>query len=131
MDAPIAEITSYEGLLDCLRRRMVELGATFERLDETAGFTRGYTQRILSMTSPSKCLGSLSFAVILQTLGLKLHVVEDAEQLARVRHRLISHHQHHPSGPHHAWCTRVLAAGCQTPASTQDSPAAISESLQA
>jgi len=110
MAAPIAEITSYEGLLDAIRRRLVELDTTFERLDDVAGLARGYSQRILSLTSPSKCLGSMSFAVILQTLGLRLQLVEDAGQLQRVRHRLVSHHHHRHNGQHRLWCERVLAS---------------------
>jgi hypothetical protein len=117
MDAPIAEITSYADLLVALRRRMVQLDATFESLDDVSGLSHGYSAKLLS-SNPVKCLGLVSFGAILGALGLKIVVVEDAEQLERVQHRLVGRDLRGTNGPHKLWRERVLSSGDQTATST-------------
>jgi hypothetical protein len=116
-DMPIAEVTSYEGLIAAIRRRMAQLDGTFESLDDLAGLTRGHSQKLLA-TTPRRFLGSITFGVILQALGLKLVLIADVEQLERVRHRLVSRHPDRNNGQHRLWRERVLSGSVrQRPAS--------------
>jgi hypothetical protein len=105
---PIAEVVSYESLITALRHRLAELDGTFESLDDLCGLCRGHTQSLLGAT-PRKFLGSMSFGVVLQALGLKLQLVEDTEQLKRVRHRLGSRCPDRHNGHHRLWRERILA----------------------
>src|ERR1700751_3189629 len=108
MDAtPIAEITSYADLLVVLRRRMAQLDATFESLDDVSGLCPGYSAKCLSQ-NPIKSLGRISFGAILGALGLKIAIIEDTEQLERVRHRLVARDLRGNNGPHKLWRERVL-----------------------
>jgi hypothetical protein len=82
------DIHSYGELLDVLRDRMRELDVTFETIDHVSGLQARYTQKLLGGV-PSKRFGDLSLGCILQSLGVKLVAIEDAEALARVRDRLV------------------------------------------
>jgi hypothetical protein len=66
---------------------MVELNITFETLDCVGGLSPRYAQKLLGST-PTKRLGEVSLGCVLGALGLRLIVVEDPEQLARVKDRL-------------------------------------------
>jgi hypothetical protein len=84
----LATVTDYAGLIGALRQRCDELNITFEQLDVVAGFTDNYSSKILSPSlRPIRRLGHMSTGAILGALGLKLAVIEDPAQLARVRDR--------------------------------------------
>jgi hypothetical protein len=80
----LATVTDYDGLITAIRARMRELGVTNETIDSITGLQSGYVGKLLA-PSRIKHLGSMSFGVMLQGLGLKLIVVEDAETSAKMR----------------------------------------------
>ena len=83
----LATVRSYDELLAALRARALELGATRKQIGFVAGLPDGYAATLLA-PGPAKSLGRTSFGPMLGALGLALVVIEDAEALARVRHRL-------------------------------------------
>lgn len=82
----IAIVTSYDELIEAIRRRAVERGVSHNQLDELAGLPTGYCGKVLGPSQVKK-LGPLSMSVMLQALGLALVVVEDPVSLARVADR--------------------------------------------
>jgi hypothetical protein len=83
--APIAIIDSYEGLVSALRQRVSDLGTTLSAVDSVAGLPDAYTAKLLS---GQRGVGAISFGPLLGALAVKLHVVPDADQLSKIRHRL-------------------------------------------
>jgi hypothetical protein len=80
-------VRSYDELIEAIRNRILELNTTGESVDYVAGLPLRYSAKLLA-AKRMRTIGSKSFAPLLGALGLALIVVEDAEQLARVRHRL-------------------------------------------
>jgi hypothetical protein len=80
----LATVTDYDEMIGALRARMAELGVTNETIGAIAGLAGGYVGKLLA-PSRIKNLGPMSFGVMLQSLGLKLIVVEDAKTSAKMR----------------------------------------------
>jgi hypothetical protein len=80
-------VRSYEELIEAIRNRILELNTTGESVDYVAGLPLRYTAKLLT-PKRMRTIGARSFAPLLGALGLALIVVEDAEQLAAIRHRL-------------------------------------------
>jgi hypothetical protein len=83
----LALIRDYDALHRALKNRIAEFGTTMETIDGVAGFPARYTSKLLA-PSKMKILGLISLGPILGAAGCCLILVEDPEQLARVRHRL-------------------------------------------
>jgi hypothetical protein len=83
----VATFDSYAGMLDAIRRRVNELSVTGEGLDEYVGLPRGYYSK-LAGAKPIRRLGMVSFAPVLNGLGLKCQFVEDQEATERLRSRV-------------------------------------------
>lgn len=82
----LAECRTFEALRKAFRRRIDELGITYETVDHIAGFTTRYTSKLMSPDLPMN-MGIISMETMLGVLGLKLLVVEDADALALVASR--------------------------------------------
>jgi hypothetical protein len=82
----LATVTDYDGIITALRARMAELGVTNETIGAIAGLAGGYVGKILA-PSRIKNLGPLSLGLMLQSLALKLIVVEDREAAEKMRPR--------------------------------------------
>jgi hypothetical protein len=80
-------IRSYSELRQVPSRRAHELDVSRLVLDEVAGLPSGYCGKVLG-AGQVKTLGPISMGPILGALGLALVVVEDTEQLERVRPQL-------------------------------------------
>ncbi len=78
----LGEASDYAGLIAAFRARADELQVSRLAIDEVAGFCSGYCAKILS---PRRTRGitAMTLGPLLQTLGLKLVVVEDPEALAK------------------------------------------------
>lgn len=85
---PLAIIRSYAELHAALRQRADQLNVSRLVLDEVSGLPGGYCSKLLSPNRTKK-LGALSMQLLLGALGVKLAVLEDAEQLARIRPKLV------------------------------------------
>ncbi len=85
----LAEVRTFEALRKCFRRRIAELGITYETVDEIAGYPLRYTAKVMS-DDPLKGMGIMSIEAMLGVLGLKLVVVEDGDALALVRNRHVA-----------------------------------------
>lgn len=81
-DTTLGTAIDYDTLQAVMRRVADERGISRESLDELAGCPKGYAGKVLA-AAPMKRLGPLTFGPLLQALGLKLLVVDDAEALAR------------------------------------------------
>lgn len=84
--APVLEVRSMPELVAALRARRDELQITHETIDSIAEWPAGYAGKLLAPT-PIKNLGWLSLGLALNTLGIKLVVVEDPEQRKLVEGR--------------------------------------------
>jgi hypothetical protein len=84
----LAEATNYDELVAAFRSRIAALGTTMETLDEVAGLPLRYSSKLLA-PFPIKGFGRISLGPILGALGVKICLVEDAEMLARIKHRLV------------------------------------------
>ena len=84
----IATIDRLSDVAPALRRWFLdELGTTFEAVDELTGLPDRYCSKLLG-AAPVRGLGSQSLPLLLQAAGLKLQLVVEEQQLAKVRHRL-------------------------------------------
>jgi hypothetical protein len=84
----LATVVDYAGLHSALRKRADDLGISRETLGDIAGTHGGHVNKILA-DPPQKNAGITTFGLLLQALGLKLLVVEDAEQMEKLKDRLI------------------------------------------
>ena len=78
-------VTGMPELVDVMRRRREALGISFETLDQIAGVDDRYAAKVLS-PKPLRGLGYMSMGPLLGAMGLALVVIENPEQIARVRH---------------------------------------------
>ena len=77
----------WDGLREACRKRVAELGTTFESVDHVAGLPTRYVSKLLS-PSGMKSPGLTSLGPLLGALGLRLLVVVDEEAMARIAGRL-------------------------------------------
>ena len=91
----LGEICDYDGLIAAIRARMRELGVTNETIDSITGLQSGYVGKLLA-PSRIKNLGSMSFGVMLQSLGMKLIAVEDKKTSEIMRSRWTQRKKAHP-----------------------------------
>jgi hypothetical protein len=83
----IADVSSYEQMVDALRQRVQELSINGERFDEYAGLPRGYLSKLVG-ANPVRRLGMTSFEPVLSGLGLRCLFVEDEQATQRLKKRL-------------------------------------------
>jgi hypothetical protein len=83
----LGEISSYEDLHRIMRARASELRLSRQSIDAVAGLTPGYASILLS-PRPIKKLGSLSMALILPALGMKLIAIVDEQKTAALQARI-------------------------------------------
>jgi hypothetical protein len=84
----IAQASDYEAFLNAIRQRVVDLNITHSTLDSISGMQDGYTSKLLA-DPPIRRIGPLVLYVVLQSLGMKLALVEDREALQAVASRLV------------------------------------------
>jgi len=82
----LATVRDYDGMIAAIRARMLEIGVTNETVDALTGLAGGYVGKLLA-PSRIRNLGPHSLGAMLQSLGLKLIVVEDAETSKKMRPR--------------------------------------------
>jgi hypothetical protein len=76
--------SEYSDVISALRDRTAEMQISREAIDTIAGLSDGYAAKLLS-EQPSKILGPMSLGPTLETLGLRLMLVEDTAATARTR----------------------------------------------
>ncbi len=82
----IGEATDHDELLAVLRKRKAALQLSDAIVDELAGMAAGHTGKLLG-PAPVKTLGAVSLSALLSVLALRLIIVEDTEQAARIGRR--------------------------------------------
>jgi hypothetical protein len=85
----------YSDVISALRDRTDELQISRGAIDAIAGLSEGYSAKLLS-ENPSKVLGPMSMGATLQTLGLRLMLIEDTAASQRTiarRTPVVSSHQ--------------------------------------
>lgn len=86
----VATIEQYDDLAAALRRWVLdELRSTFAAVDDVSGLPDRYCAKLLA-AEPIKGIGLRSLPLLLSATGLKLQLVVDEDQLAKVRPRLRS-----------------------------------------
>lgn len=80
----VATFDNYLGLVAAVRARLLELGISFETLDELAGWTSTYATKLLG-EEPIKHFGPMSFDAVIGSIGVKVAFIEDDEALERLR----------------------------------------------
>jgi hypothetical protein len=83
--APVP-IRSMADFLTALRITRDERQLTHETIDEITGLPSGYCGKLLSPI-PIRNLGWLSFGLVLNAFGKMLLLVDDPEQIRRIKHR--------------------------------------------
>jgi hypothetical protein len=78
---------SYDGLVGLIRFRLDELSVTCEAASALAGLTETHVSKLVN-PARTRVLGSMSFSVLLQVLGLRLVALVDDEAYAPLRARL-------------------------------------------
>jgi hypothetical protein len=81
-----ALIRSMPELIAGVRDGVHERGIAYQTVDEIAGVPDRYTSKLLAK-EPIKNLGWVSLPAVLGALGKALVIVDDPEQIARVRDR--------------------------------------------
>lgn len=94
-EAPVilAEFNDYVGLIQALRARVKERRIVISELDNITGLGDRYSCKVLSPTLAAggphqRSFGLRSLGPVLQALGLKLHLVEDPDAMARYLSRV-------------------------------------------
>jgi hypothetical protein len=82
----IGEARDADELVALLRARKAALQISDVTIDELAGFQQGYVGKLLGV-GRIKTLGAMSLSALLGVLALKLVVVVDEEQEARMKRR--------------------------------------------
>jgi hypothetical protein len=77
----------YRGLQNLLRERAEALNISRNTLDEIGGFAAGHSSKLLA-PGLLKNLGPVTLGLMLQSLGVRLVLVEDAAALERISPRL-------------------------------------------
>jgi hypothetical protein len=82
--APIAEFSDYDGMLQALRARAEQrkVATTSEAIADVSGLPDKYMQKLIG-SKPVRRIGMISLGPILGVLGVKLVMVEDPAALAR------------------------------------------------
>lgn len=84
----IATCNDYEGLQRAMRVRKETLKLSNATLDAIAGTHDGHAGKMLADPA-SKNMGVVTIGLLLQALGLKLLVVEDAGQMRRLATQMV------------------------------------------
>jgi hypothetical protein len=84
---PIALIQSYDQLIQIVRARVDELGTTIDAVGERAGLADRYLPKVLG-PARRKGFGPMSLMTVLQAVGLSLVVVQNPDDLERIKARL-------------------------------------------
>lgn len=83
MTEVIAEVNDFPGLLAALQKRVASIRTTYSVLDEISGLPDGYVEKCLQRV-PERRMGLTALGPLLGSLGLKLIVVVDEQQWAKV-----------------------------------------------
>lgn len=83
MTAPIRDMA---GLVEAVRLAQIERNVSYCTIDDLSGVQSGYTAKLLA-PKPSKNLGPVSTFPVLGALGKALVLVDDPEQIERVKGR--------------------------------------------
>ena len=115
---PIGTCTDFEGFRQILRKRREQLQISSDRLDDLAGLASGHSSKLLRDERPAKNLGILTFSVIMQALGLRIVVVEDLEQTARLASRWVKRREENvrplkPKDPVQVYKTEFAKSGAK------------------
>jgi hypothetical protein len=82
----IAELRNYEDLVVALGGMVSERQISLSDLDELSGLQAGYNGKCLGQARVKK-YGPMSMWLVMQTLGVRLVMIEDAEALAAMQER--------------------------------------------
>jgi hypothetical protein len=82
----IGEATDHDSLVAVLRQRKAALALSDAIVDELAGPASGHCYKVIG-AAPVKALGKISLSALLAVLGIKLVIVEDPDQVARIGKR--------------------------------------------
>jgi hypothetical protein len=91
---PLAVARSWDDLRSAFRARCEELSIARTTVDRIGGLPDGQASKLLAPVRDQE-MGRISFPAMLGALGLAVVVVEDAEAIAKIRHRLT------PRSPQH------------------------------
>ncbi len=75
-------VSDYAGLLEICRQRAVELDISRSGIDHLSGLPNGHAGKLLGAKQKKK-LGVVSLGLMLETLGLKILIIEDEAATAR------------------------------------------------
>jgi hypothetical protein len=86
MNATDQSARTYSEFVELLRSRLDAIDISMDQLDELAGLPRGYAGKVFGGCQTRR-LGPITMWPMLQALGLKIHLTEDAELTAKMQSR--------------------------------------------
>jgi hypothetical protein len=90
-DRPLATIRSYDELIEALRARAREMGATYDAIDQVAGLPTRYTSKALALGSRRQRGSPLSAQAMwpmMEALGIEVVIRERPDALERYENRV-------------------------------------------
>jgi hypothetical protein len=82
----VATVSDHNQLLEAIRRRIQELGLSYEVVNDLAGLQENYLTKVIS-NPPPKRMSPFTQFLILQALGLRIKQEEDPELIEKLRGR--------------------------------------------
>lgn len=84
---PIATVSDHNALLEAIRQRVAELDVSYDVIESIAGIQSGCPSKVIA-NPPPKRIGPFTYFLILQALGCELQMVENPQEMERLRSRL-------------------------------------------
>jgi hypothetical protein len=82
----VATCNDHNGLLEAIRRRIAELGVSYETVNELAGLPGNYLTKIIS-DPPPKRMSPFAMFLVTQALGLDVQLVENQQLIEKLSKR--------------------------------------------
>jgi hypothetical protein len=86
LSEPFAVVADHNQLLEAIRRRIQELGLSYEVVNDLAGLQQNYLTKVIS-NPPPKRMSPFTQFLILQALGLRVRLEEDPELIEKLKGR--------------------------------------------
>ena len=107
MNAPLAECVDYDGLRKAINAVRELRNISFEQLDDLSGLPDRYSAKLFG-PRPLRRIGMKSLGDLLGALGIKLHLVEDLEALAKVEKRFVARDASHVASVMRGGTTHIV-----------------------
>lgn len=92
MSEPLASPRHSAEFVDAIRMRVLDLGISHGTLDAIAGWQNGYTGKLLA-DPPIRQVGLHTLFIMLESVGLSMHLQVDKEAVERLKTRMVKRNE--------------------------------------